>query len=222
MKTKILKLSEIKVDDKFYPRSMVDWMTVERYAQSMKSGAAFPKIVVAEHQGKYILVDGAHRIGAYKRNKEEFIEAEILEGLTAEEIFIAAVKANIGHGRQFNSQERVKIILTLRDWNMSEQAISEIVRIPTDVLKPFVAKRITRITETQEIIPLKAPIHHLSEVEVSGPINQSTFSNRDQMQILNSMISLIENGWLDMKNVHVKEKVEKITQLLNLHTIQKS
>ncbi len=214
MKTKIIEIGKAICDKEIYPRNLVDWMTVYRYQKGMQSKAKFPLITVAPLDNKLIVVDGFHRLEAYKRNKETHIEVEVLEGLDKKQIYIESVKRNIGNGRQFNSQERVRIILTLEEWNISQETISEIIRIPSQDLKPFVAKRMTRITETLEEIPLKSVLRNLSNIEVTEEPEQSYFSNRSQLQILNSLIILLENRYIDINNKIVKQRLKDIHKLL--------
>ena len=214
MKTKLIQIERAIKDEKLYPRNLVDWITVLRYKQSMQVGADFPPIIVASFKGKYIVVDGFHRLQARKDLKETHIQVEILEGLNKKGIYLESIKRNVSHGRQFSGQERARILLTLKKWKMSQQKISEIVQLPVDKIEPFLAKKIVRISETQEIVPLKFPISHLAGSEISGVDGQVVFAGRGQIQILDSMIVLLENGWLNMDSELVKEKVDKIKDLL--------
>ena len=219
MKTKIIPIEKAICDKEIYPRNLVNWVTVTRYRGAMNSGANFPPITVARLGnkllgGKFIVVDGFHRLDAMKGNKETHITVEILEGLDKKGIYIESVKRNIGHGQQFSGQERTKIILTLEKWEMSKEQIAKIVRIPADKIEPFVAKRITRITETQEDIVLKRPLKHLAGQEMQTEPDQSVFANRDQLQLLNSMIVLLENKWIDTSSELVIEKIKTIKTLL--------
>ncbi len=215
METKIIQIEKAICDKEMYPRNLVDWMTTYRYAKAMKSGAKFPPITVASSLfGKLIVVDGFHRLEAYKQNKETHLEVEIIKGLNKQQIFIESVKRNIGHGRQFNSQERTRIILTLEKWKLSQEVISEIIRIPTDDLQPFVAKRITRITETQEEIPLKSIIRNLSKSDVDEEPEQDYFAGRNQLQVLNILIILLKNKYIDTNSKIIMEKLNEINKLL--------
>ena len=214
METKIIQIEKAICDKEMYPRNLVDWVTSYRYAKAMQSGSKFPPITVASSWGKFLVVDGFHRLDGYKINKETHIEIEILRGLNKKQIFIESVKRNIGHGRQFNSQERTRIILTLEKWKMSQEVISEIIRIPTDDLQPFVAKRITRITETQEEIPLKSIIRNLSKGSVDEEPEQDYFANRDQLQVLNTLIILLKNKYIDTDSKIIMEKLNEINKLL--------
>jgi len=215
METKIIQIEKAICDKEMYPRNLVDWVTSYRYAKAMQSGSKFPPITVASSLwGKLIVVDGFHRLEAYKKNKETHIEVEILKGLDKQQIFVEGVKRNIGHGRQFNSQERTRIILTLEKWKMSQEVISEIIRIPTNDLQPFVAKRMTRIMETQEIIPLKSIIRNLSKGDVNEEPEQDYFANRNQLQVLNTLIILLKNKYIDIDSKIVMEKLNEIKKLL--------
>ncbi len=215
METKIIEIEKAICDKEMYPRNLVDWVTSYRYAKAMQSGSKFPPITVASSLfGKLMVVDGFHRLSALKQNKEKFIEVEVLKGLNKQQIFIESVKRNIGHGRQFNSQERTRIILTLEKWKLSQEVISEIIRIPTNDLQPFVAKRITRITETQEEIPLKSIIRNLSKTDINEEPEQDSLTNRNQLQVLNVLIILLKNKYIDTDSKIVMEKLNEIKKLL--------
>jgi len=79
LKTQILKLSELVLDEKFYPRDMVDWRVVATYNNALKVGAKFPPIAVGKVGRDFVVIDVWHRVKAFKMNKQEFNEAEILD-----------------------------------------------------------------------------------------------------------------------------------------------
>jgi hypothetical protein len=142
VKKQILKINEIIIEKKLYPRIESDYETSKRYVEAMESGAEFPPIVVAEKNNKYYLIDGKHRLDAYLINKKEVVEVEIINGLTEEEIFIESVKRNIGHGRPFSEEDINRIKITLKDFNLGLEKVSEIIRIPVTKLNQIVAKGI--------------------------------------------------------------------------------
>lgn len=142
MKKELLKIEQIHINRELYPRINVDNETSERYAQVMKTGVEFPPIIVAKLDKKYFLVDGQHRLDARKINEEEYIQTEVLEGLSEKEIFVESVKRNIGHGRPFSEEDIDEIKVTLENFKLGIEQISEIVRIPIEDLKPIVAEKI--------------------------------------------------------------------------------
>lgn len=212
-KMKLLAIKDVKFDKEVYPRVIVDWITSSRYFNALKSGAKFPPITVAQLDGIYILVDGAHRLQARKGLKETHVQCEILTGLTKKEIYLEAVKRNTEHGRQLSTQEITNVVLTLEMWNMSKEQISEIVRIPTDKIEPFVAKRTTRITETQEEISLKSPLRNLAGIEIDEEPNQKHLNGSSQLSTLNMVILLLERKWLDTTSQLVMNKLQRIVNL---------
>ena len=82
--TQILRVDEVVWDEDVYPRSHYNWQTALTYSNNMKSGNTFPPIVVARYEGRYIGIDGRHRVEAKRLQKQEHINAEILEGLDKE------------------------------------------------------------------------------------------------------------------------------------------
>lgn len=221
METKILKIKQIKLDDKLYPRFKWNYFTKAKYYNALKSGAVFPPIIVAKLGFKYILVDGQHRLEAYKDVGETHIECEVLTGLTREQIFEEAVKRNVIHGRQFSTQEVVRIVATLKNFGYNKIKISQLVCIPAKQLKQFVADRITGITDTDEKVPLKAPLKNLAGIDLEEKPNQSIFSNTSQVQLLDSVISLLKNEWIDLNSGLVRGKLKTIYRLLIPYFIKK-
>jgi len=132
MKVKLLKIQELKFCEEIYPRIKPDWLTTYQYRKAMEAGSKFPPILagkIANEEGYYI-IDGVHRVEAYKQLKEEYIEAIVKEYNSFEEAFVEAVKLNISHGRPLSVQERVRIIDKLEEMNFSKEEISEIVKVP--------------------------------------------------------------------------------------------
>ena len=213
-KTKIFEISELVLDNELYPRNAMDWITSLRYSEAMKSGAKFPSIVVAlcSGDGKNYVVDGFHRIDALKKLKQTHTQCEFLGELSRKEIYIEAIKRNNAHGKQFSSQERTRIIITLEKWNLSQEAISHLVAIPISELEPFIAKRMTRIGS--EDVALKSPLRHLAGTEMTNVSAQQPLANRNQIQLLDGLLALLRNDWIDFGSELVREKLFNILQLL--------
>ncbi len=218
MKQKLLNIKSIKVDAELYPRNKVNWVTTMRYFNALTAGAIFPPITVIKEGRKYLLIDGAHRLEANKTNKEQYIEAEILENLSKKEIFIESVRRNSAHGLQFSAQETAKVILKLKAMKISKKEISNIVRISVDKIEPFVTKRMIRIIGSRggekgsEI--LKNSLKYLAGTD-SEEINQDGFIGASQSQLIESLIMLVQGDLIDWDNKIVARKMKKLTNLLN-------
>ena len=213
--TKLLSIKEIKLDKATYPRTHIDWVTRARYLKAMNNGDKFPMVTVAKLGRTYYLVDGAHRLECYRALKTKHTQVEILKGFkNKQEVFIEAVKRNISHGRQFSTQEVTQICITLKDWNLSYKMISEIVRMPAKEISPFVARRMTRITETQTDIALKSQLKNWAGIELSETPNQAGFHGTSQINLLNTVIILLKDDLIDSKDKQVMAKLKSIYKLL--------
>ncbi len=217
MKQKLLKISQIKRRDDLYPRNQTNYITTLRYSSALQTGAVFPPVTVAKVKRTYILIDGAHRIEAFKMNKEPYIQVEILENLSEKEMFIESVKRNTSHGLQFSAQETARIVLKLRGLKVSKNKIAELVRIPNDRLKPFMAKRMIRIVGDEGGVKgidiLKSEVKHLAG-GYSGELDQKKFIGISQIQIINDLINLVEKDLINFDNKTVNARLRKLYKLL--------
>ena len=114
-RTQLISIDQIVFDETIYPRCSWGWVTAYDYAQSMKAGAVFPPITVAEYGGKFILIDGKHRVEANKSNKQKHIQCEVLKGLTKQQMFLEAIKRNIINSRPLTPQDKAGIIIHLKE-----------------------------------------------------------------------------------------------------------
>jgi len=213
---KLLKLGQIKVDKKYYPRMKWSWQTSYDYAKSMEAGAEFPPIEVARINGAYYLIDGKHRMEAMKMNKQTHIQAIVNEGVNGfKELYLKAIETNISHGRQLSVQDRVQIYIRLKEMDFKQEEISQIIRVPLEKIEKFIVTKVTKTT-IGEPIALKAPLKNLAGVTVPENFEriQSCFSTQSQISILDQLIELLENGYLESSNLDVKRRVKKIKTLI--------
>ena len=82
-----LSVNDVVWDASVYPRQKWNTSTIERYAEAMRSGAVFPPITVEE--GTNRLLDGKHRLEAYKKA----IEQPGMNGEAPAELRVEAVAA---------------------------------------------------------------------------------------------------------------------------------
>jgi len=192
---KLLPINQVEFNKEIYPRLNYGWQTAYDYAMSMKAGANFPPIVVAEYEGTYFLVDGKHRLEASKLNKQDSIQCEILRGLTWEKIFLEAVERNIKNSRPFSPQEKAHIAHKLRGMKFTDIQVSVIVQIPMEKLSKFVADRVTNTISGEEVV-LKSPLRNFAGEIISDEmeLGQRILSATSQEQLLNQMVFMLENN----------------------------
>jgi hypothetical protein len=217
MKTQNIDVSKVVVDKKLYPRHDLNWAVKCRYYNALQAGAKFPPIAVAELNEKLILVDGLHRLTAYKENGIAQIPCEVLEGLDKKGIYLEAVKRNITQGQPFSTYDTTKVILDLQKWEMSLEQISVIISLPVDKIMPFVMSRTTSIISTGEDIALKSPLRNLATIPISENPNDKIGGNaRTQLAMIEGLIALIKNDWVDYSSEHIKKKMNDLFKLMSL------
>lgn len=97
---------ELSIDPLLPGRAQVYLDTVEDYVAAKKIGAELPPIVAARINGRLLMIEGAHRYQAALTTKETTVPVQVLEGLSWDDAFTLALKANTTHGRPLNSADK--------------------------------------------------------------------------------------------------------------------
>jgi hypothetical protein len=239
MKPKVIKskvnLHEIVFDEELYPRSGYNWNTSYDYSQSMLAGAVFPPIVLAMLNGKKVLVDGKHRIEAYKGLKVTSIDALVYIGLNKKEIYKLAVQLNNTHGRSLSPYEKRMIALKLMEWKCKKAEISKLILVPENKLNTFVAQRLVSSTTGEPIntdsfeetarqisrAVLKSGVKQFAGQDVSPNTfeyiqdNQKNINISSQENLLRQILNLIKNKLLDKKSKKIMGLVKELKKELS-------
>jgi len=103
-----LNRKEIEKDEDVYPRQRINHKTIENYLEALKAGAKFPPIEVQRifegEEEKVVVLDGLHRIEAYKLCDRseidvEYWKDEVLDKAEhLEDLRIRSLQANLNHG----------------------------------------------------------------------------------------------------------------------------
>lgn len=92
-KVQNIKISEIILDNRIYPRSSIDRKRVAMFEENMGDGFKFDPIHLEVHPdepGKYRILDGAHRFHASKGIGKKEVAAEIIKLNGADPLLYAA------------------------------------------------------------------------------------------------------------------------------------
>lgn len=215
---KKINIKDISILDEIYPRVQLNWQTAYDYAESMKTGAKFPPIIVGIYRGRYILIDGYHRLQANKYNKKDKIDAEIYTNLNKKKMFEMAIQMNISHGKVLTPYEKRKIALRLREMRYPNSKVSELIQVPLDKLENFVGERLVNTLTGQTIV--KTGVKHFAGKNIPDNLSQGlNDSEKDmivvnQVRFINQLISLIKKGFIDLEDEKVAEKIEELKSLI--------
>ena len=122
----MLKLKNLVRDEFVYPRKQLSQKTIETYAEALQLGAEFPSILVqkvkkevdGKEEEENIILDGVHRVEAYKKfNKENKVKDGTIKGeywnkevLDYEEnkirLKLEAAERNIKHGNRLTNIDK--------------------------------------------------------------------------------------------------------------------
>ncbi|WP_420104130.1 MT-A70 family methyltransferase [Bosea sp. (in: a-proteobacteria)] len=123
-----LSIDFLRRDGGTQPRAALDPATVANYAEAIRSGAAFPPVIVFYDGTDHWLADGFHRVAAHEEAEFEEILADIRPG-TRREAVLFACGANAAHGLpRSNEDKRRAALLLLGDPEWTQWSDREIAR----------------------------------------------------------------------------------------------
>src|SRR3972149_5611153 len=135
---KAMPIESLIEDFDLYPRTMVWGPHVARLRDALTAGATTSPVIVDAKSKR--IVDGFHRVRAYKQLGRDKIECEIRTYKNDAELFSDAVRLNSSHGRPLGPYEIKKSVETLRRLGVGEKRSTEIVRAPKERIVEIVSR----------------------------------------------------------------------------------
>lgn len=116
---KTLFIKDLKIDQKFQARSRINLQVVKEYEENIIDGASMPPIMVVQTPDEYVIVDGFHRLQAYRNLGRDRIEAEVITG-DRDAALRHAISANQTHGLQRSREDKLRAVtMALNDFELS-------------------------------------------------------------------------------------------------------
>lgn len=143
-----LRVSDVTVDEAVYPRGKVDSLNVSGLVDAIIVGKTLPPILVATRvdgvEVRNILVDGRHRLTAYKRAYDDHAEVHAIgrEYATMADLFEEAIALNAAHGRKLGHHDSARIVVKAEELGISLERVADLLSVPPDKLRrrPIMAK----------------------------------------------------------------------------------
>ncbi len=193
---KLIGINQIIEEEEIYPRQNYYWVVSLQYSDAMKTGAEFPPIVVGKFENKFYLIDGKHRLEAYKNLKHDSVDVEIINVNSKAQILEEAIKRNIIQGKQLSAGDKEKAIKNLRLMDYQDEKIAELLMMPLKTLKNFRVNKISNAITKEPIITEK------EEISLMTQSIQKAQDKRPQL-IIGGMI-----GFLDNPNIKKSQKLK--------------
>ena len=214
---RLFTIAELETPENIYTRARGSpwWAHVHAYAEEMKAGAKFPPIMVGEYEGRLIVVDGYHRVGACKELKIEFINGSIKKYGSIKALVEDSVRANNHHGIRYTPQDKAHIARMLEEYGLQRDAVAELVRVPVDKLEYFTVRNINGKT-------LKAPLARLVRegkltLEEAAEVNQERLSTMTLDDVLVQLINFLEFGGYPWGDTKYDAYAKRIMGLMSPH-----
>jgi Mg2+ and Co2+ transporter CorA len=128
----------------------MDTQVIKDYEGLISEGAEMPPIKVVSIQNQLYVVDGFHRVHAYRNQGRDRIEAEVIES-TAQDALILAISANQAHGLRRSIQDRNKAVeMALEDIELARQSDRQLAKL-CGVSQPLVSSVRARMDKPKSL-----------------------------------------------------------------------
>jgi hypothetical protein len=147
IRQKPLKIKEIEISEKLYPRKELNEKLVREYVDCMQRGDIFPNLYVAYFKKRYYLIDGRHRLEALELLGDKFATCDVKDNFAKfDDIYLASVRANLKHGLRYTKLDRIKIALKLKELRFEIEDISKLVKIDIKELEKLGYYKATKVS----------------------------------------------------------------------------
>jgi len=215
-----LKISDIVVPQGLLPRVLTGTVAevVDKYAEALELGEELPPIKVWKRESSYWLIDGVHRLSAYKKLGREYIEAEIVECKDELDFRIKAITENIKHGLSLSAEEikenaRLLYRAGLKDtgelakvFKKSERTIYRYVEDLIEEEKQNLRKQVLELRDSGLKIKEIADKTGLSEIRIK--------------QILSEGIKIPETGKIILSLPPTREAIKLFSEFMELVDVE--
>ncbi len=125
--------------------------TVVLYAAAIEQGDQFPPLVVHQKKdGKFVVIDGNHRVAAYELNDIQTSEAYVVSDINETQRLVLTYESNAKHGLPTGLQERLRQAINMVEMGATMIDASKTLGLPFTRVQNAVAqfrtdKRLTQL-----------------------------------------------------------------------------
>jgi len=175
-----MKLSDIIFDKEVYPRIEKDDEKINLYRQAID---LLPPIIISKNKK---LIDGYHRLIAYRLEQKKEIEVETLDITEDQDIYLEALKRNSSHGMQLNLGEKKRAAIALYEkYKFTQEKIAKILSVTHQSISNYIADLIKIKKEERARLIIDLYLKCYPEHEIGILLKKAGHSNLKQRQIHN-------------------------------------
>jgi hypothetical protein len=147
---KTLFIKDLTLDARFQARTRMDLQVIKDYEAIISEGRDMPPIKVVRIKDQLYVVDGFHRVHAYRNQGRDRIEADVIDGNDRLALELA-VSANHAHGLRRSNQDKTKAVeMVLNDLELMVESDRFIAKL-CGVSPPFVGDIRTRLEKPKSV-----------------------------------------------------------------------
>ena len=210
-----IEIDKVDFDESFWPRFHENREAIEQYADTLSNGQVLPAIIVKKKpNGRYLLIDGYHRLQANKSLGYKKIEADI-EEMTDFEARALPVSLNAGHGVFLSNREKKEYILKQIKKGDDLKKWAEMARVPERTIRRWTEELRKKWDEEdrQRIVELRQQGKTQEEIAKEVNVSHPTVS-----RILNN--SFVQNGQMAEMNKNSQGEPSE-PEIIEVPTTQK-
>ena len=170
------KVSEVIYREDLYLRVKTDPTLVQKYAENID---VLPPIEINQNN---ILIDGYHRLTAYKKLNIEEIEVTVTETKSEEEVYRLSIERNAKFGMQMNRDDKKACARRLYRFGdgLAEGEIAKLLSVTPKTVSEYVKDIKTQVEEekNQKIFDMWMASYTQDEIAEAVNMKQQTLSDR--------------------------------------------
>lgn len=213
MDIQMVPIAGLVLDYDLYPRTQVNGIHVRDMCDAIEAGVHMPP-VIADKKTKRV-VDGFHRVTAYKRNGQKEIKTEWRIYNNDSELFLDAVQLNASHGQKFSHYEIVRIFTKCQTLGVDPEVIAGATHLTITRLNEMVDLKTAIIGKT--LTPIKRTLscwrgRQIGKKQIQGNIRAG---GHHALFYINQVINLLDHDLIDLDDRRILNALLKLKGLIS-------
>ena len=180
------KVSEVIYREDLYPRVKTDPTLVQKYAENID---VLPPIEINQNN---ILIDGYHRLTAYKKLNIEEIEVTVTETKSEEEVYRLSIERNAKFGMQMNRDDKKACARRLYRFGdgLAEGEIAKLLSVTPKTVSEYVKDIKTQVEEEKNQKIFDMWMASYTQDEIAEAVNTTRVTVLNRIEELSKMENL--------------------------------
>ena len=206
MKTKKIKLGQLKFDEKLLALRPVNIFVVSEYRQAYRSGAHFPPIAIEAKTNR--ITSGNHRVTAMLKEFGPDYEIEVIvkEYASEKDLLMEFVRENVSHGWRLDGISKKRLAIALSNQGATPEEMAILFNVPVKQLIHWGQETVAVIggNGQQEIMPAK------QGMQLDKTVTREQYDEHQKRdlgippdKLADQLIRWLRNDWIERNEVNL-------------------